>query len=81
MTPTRRLEFLLGKQLPYVVMAMLNFLLLAQLAVTAFGVPLKGSFPALAAATLLYVSRRGGWGSWSRRSCAARWRRSSAPRC
>lgn len=54
-TPTTRIEFLLGKQLPYVVLAMLSFLLLTLLAVTVFGVPLKGSFPTLAAAALLYV--------------------------
>jgi hypothetical protein len=39
-TPTTRLEFLLGKQLPYIALAMVNFLLLTLLAVTAFGVPL-----------------------------------------
>ena len=55
-TPVTRLEFLLGKQLPYIALAMLNFVLLAVLAVTVFGVPLKGSFLALTAATLLYVS-------------------------
>lgn len=54
-TPVSRLEFLLGKQLPYVVLGMANFLLLTLLAVTIFGVPLKGSFITLAAATLLYV--------------------------
>jgi len=54
-TPTTRLEFLLGKQLPYVVLAMLNFLLLALLAVTLFGVPFKGSFAALFCGALLYV--------------------------
>jgi ribosome-dependent ATPase len=54
-TPVTRLEFLLGKQLPYVVLAMLNFLVLAALAVTAFGVPLTGSFIALATAAFLYV--------------------------
>lgn len=55
-TPVTRLEFLLGKQLPYVALAMLNFVLLAVLAVTVFGVPMKGSFTALTAATLLYVT-------------------------
>jgi ribosome-dependent ATPase len=54
-TPVTRMEFLLGKQIPYVVLAMLNFLLLTLLAVVAFGVPLKGSFPTLTAAALLYV--------------------------
>jgi len=55
-TPTTRLEFLLGKQLPYVILGMLNFLLLAALSVTYFGVPLKGSFAAEAAGALLYVA-------------------------
>jgi ribosome-dependent ATPase len=54
-TPTRRLEFLLGKQVPYIVLAMLNFVLLALLAVTMFGVPLKGSILALFTGALLYV--------------------------
>jgi ribosome-dependent ATPase len=55
-TPTTRLEFLLGKQMPYVVLSGLSFLLLTLLAVTVFGVPLKGSFLALATAALLYVA-------------------------
>jgi ribosome-dependent ATPase len=54
-TPTTRLEFLLGKQFPYLVLSFLSFLLLTLLAVTVFGVPLKGSFAALAAGALLYV--------------------------
>ncbi|MBK80066.1 MAG: multidrug ABC transporter ATP-binding protein [Gammaproteobacteria bacterium] len=54
-TPTRPLEFLLGKQLPYVALALASFLLLVALAVTVFGVPFTGSFTALAAAAGLYV--------------------------
>jgi ribosome-dependent ATPase len=54
-TPVTRLEFLLGKQLPYVGMAMVSFFLLTALAVTVFGVPLKGSFVALTIGALLYV--------------------------
>lgn len=54
-TPVTRLEFLLGKQLPYVALGMVNFLLLALLAVTLFRVPFTGSFAALSVATLLYV--------------------------
>ena len=53
-TPVTRSEFLLGKQLPYVGLAMLNFLSMTLLAVTLFGVPVSGSFPALAAAMLLF---------------------------
>ena len=55
-TPVTRLEFLLGKQLPYVALAMVNFGLLVAMAVFLFGVPVKGSLLALAAATLLYVA-------------------------
>lgn len=54
-TPTTRLEFLLGKQIPYVILSMGSFLMLTLLAVTAFGVPLTGSFATLSAAALLYV--------------------------
>ena len=54
-TPTTRLEFLLGKQLPYIAIGVLNFLLLTLLAVTLFGVPLKGSFPALFAGAFIYI--------------------------
>ena len=54
-TPVTRSEFLLGKQLPYVALAMFNFFLLTALAVSVFGVPLKGSLPTLALAALLYV--------------------------
>jgi ribosome-dependent ATPase len=54
-TPVTKLEFLLGKQIPYIGLAMLNFLLLTALALFVFRVPLKGSFPALAFAALLYV--------------------------
>jgi ribosome-dependent ATPase len=54
-TPVTRLEFLLGKQLPFIALAMLNFMLLTALAVLVFGVPLKGSFITLTAAALLYV--------------------------
>lgn len=54
-TPVTRLEFLIGKQIPYVLLGMLNFLLLVMLAVTLFRVPVNGSFLALSAATFLYV--------------------------
>ncbi|WP_017757806.1 ABC transporter permease, partial [Pseudacidovorax intermedius] len=53
-TPVTRIEFLLGKQLPYVLLAMLNFLLMSTLAVTLFGVPFTGSFATLATAALLF---------------------------
>ncbi|WP_027556575.1 ribosome-associated ATPase/putative transporter RbbA [Bradyrhizobium sp. Cp5.3] len=54
-TPVTRLEFLIGKQLPYVALAMLNFFLLTAFAVFAFRVPFTGSFIAFTSAALLYV--------------------------
>ncbi len=53
-TPVTRIEFLLGKQLPYVALAMLNYLLMCGLAVFVFGVPMKGSFFTLTLAALLF---------------------------
>ncbi|MBU6491761.1 MAG: ribosome-associated ATPase/putative transporter RbbA [Burkholderiales bacterium] len=53
-TPVTRGEFLLGKQVPYVVLAMLNFLLMTLLARYAFGVPVKGSFATLCGAALVF---------------------------
>ncbi|PZP31580.1 MAG: multidrug ABC transporter ATP-binding protein [Roseateles depolymerans] len=61
-TPVSRAEFLLGKQLPYIGLAMFNFLLATLLAITVFGVPVKGSFPALSLAALLFVICSTGFG-------------------
>jgi len=61
-TPVTRTEFLLGKQLPYLVLAMLNFGLMSLLAVSLFGVPIKGSFITLTAGALLYVAFSTGFG-------------------
>lgn len=61
-TPVTRLEFLLGKQVPYVMTAMVNFGLLCLLAIFFFGVPLKGSFLALLLGTLIYVTATTGFG-------------------
>ena len=54
-TPVTRLEFLLGKQLPYIALGMLNFFMLVALAVLVFGVPVKGSLLTLTFGALLYV--------------------------
>ena len=54
-TPVTRVEFLLGKQLPYIGLGMLNFALLTTLAATVFGVPVKGSLATLTFAALVYV--------------------------
>lgn len=54
-TPVTKLEFVLGKQLPYVVIALVEFASLVLLAVWLFGVPLKGSVGALLTGATLYV--------------------------
>ena len=61
-TPTTRTEFLLGKQLPYVLLALLNFGLMCLAAVTVFGVPMTGSFATLTLAAVLYSLSATGMG-------------------
>ncbi|MFI8692087.1 ribosome-associated ATPase/putative transporter RbbA [Stutzerimonas kunmingensis] len=61
-TPTTRLEFLLGKQLPYIALGMFNFATLALLAVFVFGIPIKGSLFTLCLGALLYVTCATGLG-------------------
>ncbi|MGG5151565.1 ribosome-associated ATPase/putative transporter RbbA [Alcaligenes aquatilis] len=53
-TPVTRVEFLLGKQIPYIGLAMVNFLCMCLLAITVFDVPIKGSFLTLSVATLMF---------------------------
>ena len=53
-TPLSRLEFMLGKQLPYVLFAMISSLMLVTMAVTIFDVPVKGSAPVLVISLILY---------------------------
>src|SRR5262249_47591579 len=54
-TPTGRFEYLVGKQIPYVAIGMLNYFILTALALVVFGVPIKGSFLVLTLVSLLYV--------------------------
>ena len=61
-TPVTRLEFLLGKQLPYIGLGMINFFTLVLLAVFVFGIPVKGSLLALCLGALLYVTCATGLG-------------------
>ena len=61
-TPVSRLEFLLGKQLPYIALAFINFLLMLVTAITLFKVPLTGSFWALSVSALVFVLFSTGFG-------------------
>jgi ribosome-dependent ATPase len=61
-TPVTRIEFILGKQLPYIGLAMVSFATLVLLATLVFGVPLKGSLIALTVGALIYVTATTGYG-------------------
>jgi ribosome-dependent ATPase len=61
-TPVTRIEFLAGKQLPYIGIAMGNFVVLFLMALFLFDIPLKGSFAALALGALIYVTTTTGYG-------------------
>lgn len=61
-TPVTRLEFLLGKQAPYVVLSLANFAMLMTIAEVVFHVPLKGSFPTLLLGVTVYVAATTGYG-------------------
>jgi ABC-2 type transport system permease protein len=54
-TPLRRWELIVGKLLPYGVIALIDVLLVTAVAVFWFEVPLRGSFTLLVAMSLLYV--------------------------
>ncbi len=54
-TPLTRLEFLLGKQAPYLAVSLVNLALLVAMNRWLFGVPFKGSALTLAFGGLLYV--------------------------
>ena len=60
--PATRLEFLLGKQLPYVAVALIQFATVVALAIVLFGVPLKGSALTLAIGGMIYVLASTGFG-------------------
>ena len=61
-TPVTRVEFLLGKQLPYIALGMFNFVTLVLLAVFVFDIPIKGSLFTLCLGALLYVACATGLG-------------------
>jgi ribosome-dependent ATPase len=61
-TPVTRIEFLLGKQLPYIAVAMTNFALMFLMALFVFQVPLRGSFALLLIGVLIYVTAMTAYG-------------------
>tara|TARA_R110001592_G_scaffold363372_2_gene686220 strand:+ start:95083 stop:97839 length:2757 start_codon:yes stop_codon:yes gene_type:complete len=63
-TPTTRFEFLIGKQLPYIAIGMVNFAILTLLVIFLLEVPLKGSLLGLSIGALCYVCASTGFGLW-----------------
>ncbi len=61
-TPITKFEFLIGKQLPYIAVAMVNFVFLFLMAIFIFRVPIKGPFLTLLIATVVYVVATTGFG-------------------
>ncbi|HUN98364.1 MAG TPA: ribosome-associated ATPase/putative transporter RbbA [Bradyrhizobium sp.] len=61
-TPLTKLEFLIGKQIPYILLAMVNFCIISAMALFVFQIPLKGSFPVLFLGTLIYVTAATAYG-------------------
>ncbi|ALH95758.1 multidrug ABC transporter ATP-binding protein [Acinetobacter equi] len=53
-TPVTRSEFLIGKQIPYVMLAMLNYFFMCIIIVFIFDVPMKGEFLTLTIAAFLF---------------------------
>lgn len=60
--PATRLEFLLGKQLPYFGVALIQFATLVALAIVLFQVPLKGSWGTLVLGGTIYLLASTGFG-------------------
>ena len=54
-SPMTRLEFLWGKQIPYIVITVITFIILLGVIRFLFNVPFKGSFPALVTGAMLYI--------------------------
>src|SRR5690606_23140615 len=61
-TPVSKLEFLIGKQLPYIALSMFNFAVMFLIAIALFQVPFKGSLLTLTVGALLYVTATTGLG-------------------
>jgi len=61
-TPITKFEFLIGKQVPYIAIAMINFFSLFLMAIFVFNVPLKGPFLTLLLGTIVYVFATTGFG-------------------
>jgi ABC-2 type transport system permease protein len=60
--PLRRIELVVGKAIPALVIGALNFLFMLVVAIFAFGVPMRGSLSLLFILTLLFIAAEIGYG-------------------
>ncbi|MDO4904456.1 MAG: ribosome-associated ATPase/putative transporter RbbA [Lautropia sp.] len=61
-SPASSLQFLLGKQLPYIGVSVLSYLILVWLTIVLFGVPLKGNFAAVTVGAVFQIFAATGMG-------------------
>ncbi|MBN1889680.1 MAG: ABC transporter permease [Thermoflexales bacterium] len=61
-TPLQRMELIIGKAIPALVIAGLDFVLMWAITVWGFGVPMRGSFGLLLGLSLLFIVAESGWG-------------------
>jgi ABC-2 type transport system permease protein len=61
-TPIRRLELIIGKAIPALVIGALDFVLMFLVTITLFDVPMRGSVELLFGLSLLFIAAEIGWG-------------------
>ncbi len=61
-SPATVLQFLVGKQIPYIILSLLSFLIMTLCAVLLLGVPVRGSFWALLGGAVLMVAASSSFG-------------------
>jgi ABC-2 type transport system permease protein len=61
-TPMRRIELIVGKSVPALVVAAINFVITFAIVTQVFHLPMSGSFPLLFGLSLLFIVAEIGWG-------------------
>jgi ABC-2 type transport system permease protein len=61
-TPMRRIELIIGKSVPALVVAAINFVITFAIVTRVFNLPMNGSFPLLFGLSLLFIVAEIGWG-------------------
>ncbi len=61
-TPMRRVELIIGKAIPAVVVASINFIIVFLIVNRGFELPMRGSFPLLFLLSVLFIIAEVGWG-------------------